>query len=1185
MTNTSSALTHAEFPSLGTYLLRGSVTDGTNTATHDVSVVVGSTAFSPFTGVSYGGAFGSFFDYSPAQHTLIGSASGIVEGGTSDSFYTLGQSFTGDFDVRTRIASSTDLPESGNERAGLILRAGTSGSAQEASGFIGMDSGNTGRWLRREISGEANLEDDFPAMVLPGWCRIVRTGTTVEFQHSSDGLSWITRGTMNFADTVRVGLCWSSGSGEGFGSAAFDNTTGFSTSNTGPLVQAGSDLETTTGVSTALAGTVSDDGRPGPAAPVTQWSQVSGPGTADFSDTSSVSSSVTFPTAGLYELRLTADDGSVRTFDTLTVTAEDPLAIAVEATDASAAETGPDNGTFVITRSGPLDGDLTVDFTLGGSATPVLDYEGLPSSIVIPSGETTATLTVEPFSDPLIEGTENITIHITPGIYQISTGTAEITILDSNHEPEWAFPALNREDGTEGQLYNGTSLAGDASDPDGNPLTFSKISGPEWLTVQSDGGMNGSPGPGDLGTNSFSVRVTDPGGLSADASLEIQIDFENHPPEYNSPPLAAGPAIAGIPYSGQSLAGTASDANLPQGDTLTFSKVSGPTWLEVAADGSLTGIPPANAIGLNEFTVRVSDLAETSADTTLSITVTTAVLYLDANGTDAGSGVTGPIAWDASTVWSLDALGTSATLSWVDGAAAVLSAGADATDCSITVTGTRQLSSLSLEEGNATITGDELALTAATNTITVENSLSIANTITGPSAGLAKSGPGTLVLSGENTYGGNTQVLQGVLELGSTGRLYQNGPVADAVVTIHTGATWRLPDFSEQGTGGLTEDRGRRIIDGGTLEITGNSHSSDRNFTVTATGGTLRYTAPGQTLTLAGNATDDLRIDGPWTIDSAGDVSITETLEGSGSIVKTGAGTLELTSPGAIPGPVHVVQGGLLLNGTLSNSTVEVDSTAILSGQGIITQALDVSGTLSPGNSIGRIDCGALTLQSGAAIIWQISDWTGTPNLGYDQVTATSLDLTSATSLGLKLESQSIQNFTDTAASFVLIETTSGITGFDPEAITLDASGFPEATGHWNVRIDGNQLLLDYTPLTPFETWQLAQFGPDASNPLVAGESADPDSDGLANLLEYALGTSPNLPSVTGISLDFENVEGSDFLRITIQRNPNATDVSFLVEATSDLTAPESWSDADTLVETIPPRYWWSVILCPARGD
>lgn len=1171
LTATSSTLTHAEFPSPGTYLLHGSVTDGINTATRDISVFVGSTASSSFTGFSYGGAFGSYFDYSTNQYALIGSASGIVEGGTSDGFYMLGQSFTGDFDVRTRITSCTDLPENTNERAGLIIRAGTSGSGQEASGFIGMDSGNTGRWLRREITGEANLEDDYPSMLLPDWCRIVRTGSTAEFQHSSDGLSWITRGTMYLTGTVRVGLCWSSGNGVGFGSAAFDNTSGFSPSNTGPLVQAGTDFQTTAGFPASLNGFVSDDGRPGPGAPVTQWSKASGPGAVTFSNASSVSSNATFSEAGSYELRLTADDGAARTFDTIAVNVAEPMIVAVDATDADAAETGPDHGTFVITRGGPLDEDLTVDFTLGGSATNELDYAVLPSNVVIPSGETTATLDVAPLADALVEGTENVTIHITPGIYQISSGVAEITILDSNHQPAWSGPALVREDGTENQPYNGSTLATDASDPDGNPLTFSKVSGPAWLMVQSDGSLEGSPGPGDLGPNNFTVRVADPGGLSADADLEIVIHFENQPPAFDNPPLAAGPAIAGLPYTGHSLAGSASDENLPQGDTLTFSKVSGPAWLDVAADGSLSGTPPMNAGGPNEFTVRVSDLAETSADTTLSITVNTATLYFDTNGTDSGSGVTGAIAWDASSVWSLDALGESETLPWIEGAAAVLSAGTDAADCTITVTGSRFISGLRLEEGNVSINGDGLALTGSTNAFMVENSLTIGNTISGTSTDLAKSGPGTLVLSGENTYTGDTQVLQGILELSPTGRLYQNGPVTDAAITVHTGATWRLPDFSSQGSGGLADGRERRILDGGTFEITGNSHSSDRNFTVTSNGGTLRYTAAGQTLTLAGNANDDLRTDGLWTIDATGDITIHESLEGSGSLTKTGAGVLELTSSVSIPGPVRVEQGGLRINGTLSNSPVEVETTATLSGEAVISQSLDVFGTLSPGNSIGAIDCGALTLQTGASIIWQIADWTGTQGTGYDQVAASSLDLSEAAALELKLESQSLQNFTDTAASFVLIETTSGIIGFDPETITVDAGGLPEATGHWAVRVDGNQVLLDYTPLTPFETWQAAEFGPDASNPLIAGESADPDSDGHANLLEYALGTDPNLPSVTGITIDFESVAGTDFLRMTIQRNPNATDVNFLVEATSDPTIPESWSATDTLVETDTP--------------
>ena len=56
--------------------------------------------------------------------------------------------------------------------------------------------------------------------------------------------------------------------------------------------------------------------------------------------------------------------------------------------------------------------------------------------------------------------------------------------------------------------FNG-SIAGAASDPDGDPLSFSKVDGPEWLQVAADGALSGTPQPADMGANSFTVRVTD----------------------------------------------------------------------------------------------------------------------------------------------------------------------------------------------------------------------------------------------------------------------------------------------------------------------------------------------------------------------------------------------------------------------------------------------------------------------------------------------------------------------------------------------------------------------------------------------------------------------------------------------------------------------------------------------------
>ena len=57
--------------------------------------------------------------------------------------------------------------------------------------------------------------------------------------------------------------------------------------------------------------------------------------------------------------------------------------------------------------------------------------------------------------------------------------------------------------------YNG-SLAGDVTDPDaGETLTFSRVSGPAWLSVAGNGTLSGTPGAGDVGTNSWTVEVTD----------------------------------------------------------------------------------------------------------------------------------------------------------------------------------------------------------------------------------------------------------------------------------------------------------------------------------------------------------------------------------------------------------------------------------------------------------------------------------------------------------------------------------------------------------------------------------------------------------------------------------------------------------------------------------------------------
>lgn len=76
----------------------------------------------------------------------------------------------------------------------------------------------------------------------------------------------------------------------------------------------------------------------------------------------------------------------------------------------------------------------------------------------------------------------------------------------------------------------------------------------------------------------------------------------NRAPGFTLDPITVS-ATVNVALSGQTLAGTAADPDL--GDTLTYSKVSGASWLTVASDGTLSGTPPS--AGVSTAVVRVTD--------------------------------------------------------------------------------------------------------------------------------------------------------------------------------------------------------------------------------------------------------------------------------------------------------------------------------------------------------------------------------------------------------------------------------------------------------------------------------------------------------------------------------------------------------------------------------------------------
>ncbi len=110
-----------------------------------------------------------------------------------------------------------------------------------------------------------------------------------------------------------------------------------------------------------------------------------------------------------------------------------PVAVNVTATVPTAEEDGSSPpGEFTFTRDGALVGDLTVHFSVTGTASQGLDYESLGGSVVIIDGQASSTVDVTPYFDMEPEGDETVVVTITadPAYTIGSPSSGTVTIID-----------------------------------------------------------------------------------------------------------------------------------------------------------------------------------------------------------------------------------------------------------------------------------------------------------------------------------------------------------------------------------------------------------------------------------------------------------------------------------------------------------------------------------------------------------------------------------------------------------------------------------------------------------------------------------------------------------------------------------------------------------------------------------
>ncbi|MBC7927404.1 MAG: fibronectin type III domain-containing protein [Bryobacteraceae bacterium] len=119
---------------------------------------------------------------------------------------------------------------------------------------------------------------------------------------------------------------------------------------------------------------------------------------------------------------------------------ETPPTVSLSVIQANAAELNAVPGTFLISRSGPIDASLTVNLACVGVAQNGVDHQTLPPQVVIPAGATSITASVIPNIDALAEGTETVMATVSPSVaYTIgSNNQASVRIADSPFDA-WRF--------------------------------------------------------------------------------------------------------------------------------------------------------------------------------------------------------------------------------------------------------------------------------------------------------------------------------------------------------------------------------------------------------------------------------------------------------------------------------------------------------------------------------------------------------------------------------------------------------------------------------------------------------------------------------------------------------------------------------------------------------------------------
>lgn len=179
-------------------------------------------------------------------------------------------------------------------------------------------------------------------------------------------------------------------------------------------------------------------------------------------------------------------------------------------------------------------------------------------------------------------GANNFTVKVTDSSNASTTATLVIRVANINDAPVFKVSPLVYPAGTEKTAYRDQSLAGTAYDPDDEALAYSKVSGPEWLTISRNGALAGEPPAGSAGTNTFVVRTTDASGASAEVTLQIWINSNTLPLPWSLDRVGTNNRAGAARYNAGIFTVAGAGALTPKADAGNFG------WQMIGKKGQIT---------------------------------------------------------------------------------------------------------------------------------------------------------------------------------------------------------------------------------------------------------------------------------------------------------------------------------------------------------------------------------------------------------------------------------------------------------------------------------------------------------------------------------------------------------------------------------------------------------------------